>query len=78
MSSVEQKSVEEKIRGSADEEKHVYETDVNSIVDSTEGDEALKLVGREREVQFSDEYNAKLRAKLVRPPSHLTRMTSHR
>lgn len=30
------------------------------------GDEALKLVGRERTQRFSDEYNAKLRRKLVR------------
>ena len=30
------------------------------------GDEALKLVGRERTHTFSDEYNAKLRRKLVR------------
>lgn len=61
-SPVEQKSVDEKIR---DEEKRVYETDASTIADSSDGDEALKLVGREREAQFSEEYNAKLRAKLV-------------
>lgn len=62
----EQASVEEKRRSSSDEEKHAYETDASSLVDSSEGDEALKLVGREREAHFSEEYNAKLRAKLVR------------
>ena len=38
-------------------------------------DEALKLVGRERTQTFSDEYNAKLRRKLVRVSSH--HMTSN-
>ena len=36
-----------------------------SFIDSREGDEALKLVGKERQVQFSEEYNLKLRKKLV-------------
>ncbi|TCD71290.1 hypothetical protein EIP91_011061 [Steccherinum ochraceum] len=62
--SAEQQSIEEKTRGSGDDEKRVYDTEVNSIVDSADGDEALKLVGRERETEFSDEYNAKLRRKL--------------
>jgi len=31
-----------------------------------QGDEALKLVGMERQITFSDEYNLKLRKKLVR------------
>ncbi|CDO74070.1 hypothetical protein BN946_scf185043.g120 [Trametes cinnabarina] len=46
-----------------DEEKNAYDVAV-SEVESTEGDEALKLVGRERVAQFSDEYNKKLRRKL--------------
>ena len=37
-----------------------------SIVESTDGDEALRLVGKERTAQFSEEYNKKLRRKLVR------------
>ena len=48
------------------DEKHVYETETVSVTDSSDGDEALKLVGREREAQFSEEYNLKLRRKLVR------------
>ncbi|KAK7695716.1 hypothetical protein QCA50_000352 [Cerrena zonata] len=52
------------------DEKHVYETDTVSVTDSSDGDEALKLVGRERVAQFSEEYNRKLRRKLdlVIPP----------
>ncbi|THU90897.1 MFS general substrate transporter [Dendrothele bispora CBS 962.96] len=37
---------------------------VETTISSLEGDEALKLVGRERTVQFSEEYNRKLRHKL--------------
>lgn len=57
-------------RSSPDPEKRGYDTDVNSIADSSDGDEALKLVGRERETHFSEEYNRKLRNKLDRiiPP----------
>lgn len=51
---------------STEDEKQIYESQTISLVDSSDGDEALKLVGREREVQFSDEYNRKLRNKLVR------------
>ena len=36
-------------------------------VDSKDADEALELVGIRREVQFSEEYNLKLRRKLVCP-----------
>ncbi|KAI0676836.1 MFS general substrate transporter [Trametes maxima] len=46
-----------------DEEKAGYDVTV-SEADSAEGDEALKLVGRERVAQFSEEYNKKLRRKL--------------
>lgn len=34
-------------------------------VDLSDGDEALRLIGVERTSQFSEEYNAKLRRKLV-------------
>lgn len=50
---------------SQDEEKAGYDVTV-SVADSVEGDEALKLVGRERTAEFSEEYNRKLRRKLVR------------
>ncbi|KAI0069067.1 MFS general substrate transporter [Artomyces pyxidatus] len=43
-----------------DEKRSVTE----SAVDSREGDEALKLVGRERQAHFSEEYNRRLRRKL--------------
>ncbi|THH33779.1 hypothetical protein EUX98_g426 [Antrodiella citrinella] len=60
-------SLEQKPR-SSDDEKRAYEAEANSVVDvdSTDGDEALKLVGREREVEFTEEYNRKLRNKLDR------------
>ncbi|KAI0301832.1 MFS general substrate transporter [Multifurca ochricompacta] len=50
------------------EEKHVTVTEL--FVESGDGDEALKLVGRERQVHFSEEYNLRLRKKLDRwiPP----------
>lgn len=35
-------------------------------LDIQDGDEALRLIGAERTAQFSEEYNAKLRRKLVR------------
>ncbi|KAI9063352.1 MFS general substrate transporter [Trametes sanguinea] len=59
---------DEKTR-SRDEEKDAYDVTV-SEAETTEGDEALKLVGRERVAQFSDEYNKKLRRKLdfIIPP----------
>ncbi len=37
-----------------------------SSIDLQQGDEALRLVGAERSAQFSEEYNAKLKRKLVR------------
>jgi hypothetical protein len=40
------------------------EVTTTSVTDEY-GDEALQLVGKERQFQFSDEYNAKLRRKLV-------------
>lgn len=51
-------------------EKHSASTEVvknasKSVVSVTDGDEALKLVGKEREAQFSEEYNLQLRGKLV-------------
>ncbi len=44
---------------------HTADVDMASVVESTEGDEALKLVGRERTAQFSEEYDRRLRRKLV-------------
>lgn len=38
-----------------------------SSLDIQDGDEALRLIGAERTAQFSEEYNLKLRRKLVRP-----------
>jgi hypothetical protein len=38
----------------------------DSSVNFKEGDEALRLIGFERSAQFSEEYNRKLRRKLVR------------
>lgn len=38
----------------------------SSLLDAAEGDEALQLVGVEAKEHFSDEFNRKLRRKLVR------------
>jgi histone acetyltransferase (RNA polymerase elongator complex component) len=46
------------------EEKHVGVTTTTSF-DSSNMDEAMRLVGAERTAVFSEEYNAKLRRKLV-------------
>ena len=68
MASVLRRSVDGSEKGSAsrDDEKHSREDEeIASVIDSVEGDEALKLVGRERTAQFSEEYNRRLRRKLV-------------
>lgn len=51
------------------DEKRVVDAEVASVTDSENGDEALELVGKERTQQFSEEYNRKLRRKLVREAS---------
>ena len=59
-------SSDEKTPRSIDEEKAFDATaTVSEVAESSDGDEALRLVGRERTAQFSDEYNRKLRRKLV-------------
>lgn len=67
MASIERQSVgSSKNRASLEDEKRDVEViDADSVVDSYEGDEALKLVGRERTAEFSEEYNRRLRRKLV-------------
>ncbi|TBU40457.1 MFS general substrate transporter [Dichomitus squalens] len=68
--SLEKRGSDEKAR-SADEEKAFDATaTVSEVVESSDGDEALRLVGRERTVEFSEEYNRKLRRKLdmIIPP----------
>lgn len=47
-------------------DEKAVESDTVSVVDTLQGDEALHLVGRERTAEFSEEYNKKLRRKLVR------------
>jgi len=47
-------------------EVHEVEKLDSYTVDTSQGDEALQLVGVERKERFSDEYNLKLRRKLVR------------
>ncbi|KAA1466189.1 MFS general substrate transporter [Dentipellis sp. KUC8613] len=51
-------------KASADVDEKAATASVASSVDIRQGDEALKLVGKERDVEFSDEYNKKLRRKL--------------
>lgn len=55
--------------GSADVPDDKRETDVSileSQSDLSQQDEALRLVGRERQAEFSEEFNKRLRRKLVR------------
>lgn len=68
MASIERHSTQESEKGSAprDGEKgNEADVEIASVVDEKDGDEALKLVGRERAAEFSEEYNRKLRRKLV-------------
>ncbi|KAI9001174.1 MFS general substrate transporter [Trametes punicea] len=63
--------VDDKVKTpSRDEEKDAYDVSVSVAESTADGDEALKLVGRERVAQFSEEYNRKLRRKLdlIIPP----------
>ncbi len=63
--SLEKRDSDEKTR--SQDEKDAYDAEVSvSVADSANDDEALKLVGRERSAQFTEEYNRKLRRKLVR------------
>ncbi|KAL6299108.1 MFS general substrate transporter [Sparassis latifolia] len=65
-STTDRKSVdisENSVHSPVADEKHTFDPTL-SVVDSEEGDEALKLVGKERTAEFSEEYNRKLRRKL--------------
>ena len=48
-----------------DEKKTDHDVVRVNIMEVGQGDEALKLVGAERTEEFSEEYNLKLRRKLV-------------
>ena len=61
--SVEKRNSTEKAL-SQDDEKVAYDGSASST-DSADGDEALQLVGKERTAEFSEEYNLRLRRKLV-------------
>lgn len=52
---------------SGDEKAQSDEKHDSSSSTMGEGDEALRLIGLERVEQFSEEYNKRLRRKLVRP-----------
>ena len=56
---------EKKSSSSVTDEKRAVDPEVVSVDDTLNGDEALELVGRERTAQFSEEYNRRLRRKLV-------------
>ncbi|KZT24438.1 MFS general substrate transporter [Neolentinus lepideus HHB14362 ss-1] len=68
MASIDEKKIQDKpivvIPSQEDVEEKLGATASVSEVDTSEGDEALQLVGKERTVQFSEEYNRKLRRKL--------------
>lgn len=49
---------------------HVVVEKHHASINIDEGDEALRLIGMERTAQFSEEYNRKLRRKLVCPSRH--------
>ena len=57
-------SAKDEKMGSLEDSKQVETISINSI-DSRDVDEALELVGMRRTVEFSEEYNKKLRRKLV-------------
>jgi len=69
--SLQSPSLSEKEKSSESEFRNRYSNDdpdklgVETTISSVDGDEALRLVGRERTAQFSEEYNKKLRRKLV-------------
>ena len=52
-------------RGGAPQEDEKNNPEKLSVIETYEVDEALKLVGQERTAEFSEEYNRKLRRKLV-------------
>ena len=54
----------EKGSGFSHEDEKLSGLDI-SVIEADQGDEALKLVGPERTEEFTEEYNAKLRRKLV-------------
>lgn len=63
-------SVEKRSRSSEEKDEKVAEGDITTTsdlasIDASEADEALLLVGTARTQEFSEEYNAKLRRKLV-------------
>ena len=45
--------------------KHSIDSEIASVDDSFQEDEALELVGKERTRKFTEEYNCRLRRKLV-------------
>ncbi len=57
-------SSDQKANGSFTDEKHMETTTVSSV-DLNDRDAALDLVGIQRTAQFSEEYNLRLRNKLV-------------
>ncbi|TFK55776.1 MFS general substrate transporter [Heliocybe sulcata] len=65
MASIDEKTIHDERKASQEDiEEKLGTTTSVSEVDTSEGDEALQLVGKERTVQFSEEYNRKLRRKL--------------
>jgi hypothetical protein len=62
-----EKSVEKK-DGARVHEKSVTASDAEAI-DYTGGDDALQIVGERRQAEFSEEYYANLRRKLVKSRS---------
>lgn len=55
----------EKVSNSPIDEKHAVDSEVASVTNTLDGDEALELVGKERTQQFSEDYNKRLLRKLV-------------
>jgi hypothetical protein len=64
MSDTGQKAVNASLDEKSVDEKRI-ETSSNGSFDLQNGDEALKLIDAEKVVTFSEEYNLKLRWKLV-------------
>lgn len=64
--SIDRESLEKVPASPVVDEKQAVDTETVSVLDSVHGDEALELVGHERTAEFSEEYNRRLRRKLVR------------
>lgn len=65
ITNIEEQKIQEAEKEKRSTEGSLDEKFSKDSIDLSDGDEALRLIGIERTAQFSEEYNAKLRRKLV-------------